>query len=263
MRRRKDQDFKIDWEGLRYHGNLRHLIDRYVYFRGGYALHEIALLRAVSQIIRGRKGSVTMLDIGANVGQHSLALHRYVDKILAFEPNPEVAARLRLNIERNAIENIELHEVALSDVDETGTLGSGLDGNDGSRSLNWSLDSSADISVPVREAEAYLAANLGDDESIDLIKIDVEGHESKVLGSLSGSLKRNRPVILFELVGQGVKGGFHSLAEVRAALYLDHTLMGVIPGVRPKLSEFDWQIHEEALCIPNELLPEIGKANFQ
>ena len=143
----KNLEYTITWEGLTYNGSLRFLIDRHIYYAGGYSMHEIDFLRQASDIIRQIKGSVLMLDIGANVGQHSLALHSNVDKIIAFEPNPATAARLRLNIEKNAIKNIELHEVALGNSDEIAMLGSGLEGNDGSRSLNWSINQLSDISV--------------------------------------------------------------------------------------------------------------------
>ena len=198
-----------------------------------------------------------MLDIGANVGQHSLALHSNVDKIIAFEPNPATAARLRLNIERNAIRNIELHEVALGDSDEIAMLGSGLEGNDGSRSLNWSIDQSSDIRVQVMAAGRYLDELILGDVSVDLLKIDVEGHEAKVLSSLSDRLARDRPIILFELVGKKVKGGFASEAKLRSTLYSNHRLYGLDRGRSVSLSGFDWLRHEEAICIPAELVSQI------
>ena len=194
-----------------------------------------------------------MLDIGANVGQHSLALHSYVDRIVAFEPNPATAERLRLNIKMNAIQNIELYQVALGDSDEIGVLGSGLDGNDGSRSLNWSINNTSDITVQVKAADRYLDEIIPHDISIDLLKIDVEGHEARILSSLSRRLAKDRPIILFELVGKEVKGGFFSEAELRSVLYPDYRLYGIESGSVVSLSRFDWSRHEEAVCIPSEL----------
>lgn len=253
----KNRDFAVTWEGLTYTGSLRFLIDRHIYYAGGYSMHEIDFLRKASDIIRQNKGSVLMLDIGANVGQHSLALHSYVDKIIAFEPNPVAAERLRLNIARNSIKNIDLCEIALGDRNETAVLGSGLDGNDGSRSLNWSIDHSSDISVQVKAAGSYLNELIPGKTAIDLMKIDVEGHEAKVLSSLSDRLARDRPIIMFELVGKEVKGGFASEAELRSALYPDHRLFGLESGRCSSLSRFDWLRHEEAICVPEALAPEI------
>jgi FkbM family methyltransferase len=253
LAKQKNRDFSIRWQGLTYHGNLRFLIDRHIYFAGGYSLNEIDFLRQASHIMRKIRSSVLMLDIGANVGQHSLALAKSVDRIISFEPNPETAARLRLNAQRNFITNIELHELALGDNDETAVLGSGLEGNDGSRSLNWSINNAADISVPVKAAGSYLAEIIPGDTSIDLLKIDVEGHEAKVLSSLYDRLVRDRPIILFELVGKEVKGGFASEVSLRSTLYSDHRLYGLERGRSVSLAAFDWQRHEEAVCIPAEL----------
>lgn len=253
----RNLDYRVKWEGLTYSGNLLFLIDRHIYYAGGYSMHEIEFLRQASDIIRRNKGSVLMLDIGANVGQHSLALHSNVDRIIAFEPNPAAAARLRMNIERNAIKNIELHEVALGDSDEMGVLGSGLVGNDGSRSLNWSSNHSSDISVQVKAAKSYLNKLVPKETAVDLLKIDVEGHEAKVLSSLSDRLARDRPIIMFELVGKELKGGFASEAELRSTLYPEHRLFGLESGHGVSLSEFDWLRHEEAICIPEELVSQI------
>jgi FkbM family methyltransferase len=253
LQKPKNVDYSVDWRGLRYNGNLRFLIDRHIYFAGGYSLNEIAFLSRASQIIRALKGSVVMLDIGANVGQHSLALYSEVDRIFAFEPNPETAARFRLNIAGNGIQNIELHEVALGDSDEIAVLGSGLEGNYGSRSLNWSLNSSSDIRVEVKAAGRYLSEIISAGMSVGLLKIDVEGHEAKVLSSLSDLLARDRPAILFELVGKEIKGGFASEASLRLTLYSDHRLYGLERGRSVSLAAFDWQRHEEAVCIPAEL----------
>lgn len=256
----RDLDYTTQWEGLTYSGSLRFLVDRHIYYAGGYSMHEIDFLRQASDIIRQNKGSVLMLDIGANVGQHSLALHSNVNRIIAFEPNPATADRLRLNISRNAIKNIELHEVALGDSDELAVLGSGLEGNDGSRSLNWSIDHPSDISVQVKAAGRYLTELISGETAVDLLKIDVEGHEAKVLSSLSDRLARDRPIIMFELVGKVVKGGFASEAQLRSTLYSNHRLFGLDSGPDVSLSRFDWQRHEEAICIPAELALQIENA---
>lgn len=256
----KNRDYTITWEGLTYTGSLRFLIDRHIYYAGGYSMHEIDFLRRSSDIIRQNKGSVLMLDIGANVGQHSLALHSHVDRIIAFEPNPAAAERLRVNISRNSIRNIELYEVALGDSDEMAVLGSGLEGNDGSRSLNWSINHSSDIIVQVKAAGSYITELIPGETAIDLLKIDVEGHEAKVLSSLSDRLVKDRPIIMFELVGKEVKGGFASEAGLRSILYPDHRLFGLESVRGTSLSLFDWLRHEEAICVPEELVPEIEDA---
>ena len=59
------------------------------------------------------------VDVGANIGTYSLLARRLVGptgRVVAFEPHPVAAARLRENVELNRIDNIEVHEAAVADV---------------------------------------------------------------------------------------------------------------------------------------------------
>jgi FkbM family methyltransferase len=156
------------------------------------------------------------------------------------------------NIKQNGIENIEIYGKALGDCDGSGRLGSGLDGNTGSRSLVWTTDPSKDTGVEIVRADTALAQlNV---TRLDLIKLDVEGYERQVLAGLRETLVRDRPMLLFELVGQDVKGGFKSEADLRSALPYDSQLYTLAGGRCAKLLAFDWNA-EEAVCIPNENIP--------
>ena len=252
-----DVEFVIPWRGIRYHGNLRHLIDRYIYFLGSYAPAELEFLQRAAGMLRRQRDIVTMLDIGANVGQHSLALYREVGRVIAFEPNLEVTARLKTNLRANNIKNVEVHEIALGDLDGTALLGSGLPGNDGSRSLEWSSSGGNTTEVPVRHAGNYLKTIAPPLTRIDLIKLDVEGYEKVVLGALRSELRRDRPIILFELVGCQIKGGFGSEEELKGALYENHALFGLRHSHHAQLENFVWSEHEEAVCIPMEQVPAL------
>lgn len=249
---RRPMEFAVDWCGIRYHGNLEHYVDRQLYYLGAYEAVELEFLNQAASILRKRRGRVTACDIGANVGQHSLFLHRKVDRIVAFEPSPVAAGRLRTNIERNGISNIEVHEIALSDRNRVARLGSGLPGNDGSRSLNWTLDEDDTIEVKERHAGTYLSNMRPELERVDLIKLDVEGSEKRIVEAMSEWLSLWRPIVVFELVGETSKGGFDSAAQVREALYPDHVLFSLAGRYRPRLAPFNWSRYKDAVCIPAE-----------
>ena len=86
---------------------------------------------------------------------------------------------------------------------------------------------------------------------MDIIKLDVEGYEKAVLKGLAPLLKRDRPVLLFELLGNEIKGGFASPDELHAHLYPDAAMFTLSGRRRPALTPFDWSA-KEAVCIPRE-----------
>ncbi len=244
------REFVVKFAGLNYYGRLDGFVDREIYYFGAYAPSELNFLAFACSILRSHRRPITFVDVGANVGQHSLFMSQHADRVIAYEPNPEVAQRLLANIELNNVANLDVVQCALGDENGFATLGSGLDKNDGSRSLLWTLDKQANIRVSVLNADQALRdANIA---RVDLLKLDVEGYEKHVLSGLCGTLQRDRPIILFELIGEG-KGGFSSEAELRNTLYPDAVLFTLSGTSTARLAEFDWSC-DEAVCIPIELV---------
>ena len=67
--------------------------------------------------INVKRGDIA-LDLGANIGYHTLILSKLVGKtgkVFAFEPAPENAALIRENIKINNIKNVVVIEMAVSD----------------------------------------------------------------------------------------------------------------------------------------------------
>lgn len=251
LSRQVDTEFEIDFDGRRYRGNLDDFIDRHIYFTGAYAPAELGFLDQAARALRNTQADVTFIDIGANCGQHSLFMSRRADRVIAFEPSAEAADRLAANLALNGISNVALFRIALGDRDHTAQLGSGIPGNSGSRSLTWTLDAEQNENVEVRHAADFLdSPNVGLTR-MDLIKLDVEGCEKAVLKGLAPLLKRDRPILLFELMGKQIKGGFASPDELRAHLYPDAAMFTLSGRRRPTLTPFDWNA-EEAVCIPKE-----------
>ena len=59
------------------------------------------------------------MDIGANVGHHSIFLSKFASQVLAFEPYPKVNMQFKQQIAHNNISNIQIFETGLSDRRET------------------------------------------------------------------------------------------------------------------------------------------------
>jgi FkbM family methyltransferase len=130
----------------------------------------------------------TAVDVGANVGTHSIMMSRAVGpqgRVIAFEPTPTTAWLMRENLALNRVENVELHAAAVSDA-----LG-GVEINVfEQRYAAWnsrgpaSNDGISPIDV-VEVRAVTLDEALDGVERVAFLKIDVEGFELEVLRGAS------------------------------------------------------------------------------
>ena len=184
--------FETRIHGYRYRGDLANAQDWHHYFFGGYELKELAL---ISEALLQIKGAIA-LDVGANLGGHSLVMSKYADSVLSFEPYRPLADSIRQQIELNGIKNITVHEFGLSDEDDL--LPYYLDGE----SRNQSTGSFLPEHSGAPEA-AQLRLRKGDDVCrglhVDLVKIDVEGYEAHVLKGLQHTLRESEPLVVMEI----------------------------------------------------------------
>lgn len=136
------------------------------------------------------------IDVGANRGR---LLARMLERAPkgrhhAFEPIPEMAARLR-----ERFPGVTVHESAVSDQAGTTTFYhvvsvpslSGLRRQDHSQLRGAEVE---EISVRLSRLDDILPSDL----TVSLIKIDVEGAELQVLRGGLATIRRCRPVIVFE-----------------------------------------------------------------
>lgn len=149
------------------------------------------------------KSGMTVLDIGAYYGLYSILASLGVGqqgRVIAFEPSPEQRKRLALHLRMNRLKNVRVESVALGSCEGAQTLFSLSGGSAGFSSLRCPVveDAVRPISVHVTTLDAYLQQNCIN--SVDLIKIDVEGGELDVFRGAQNFLRRPpRPVILCEL----------------------------------------------------------------
>jgi FkbM family methyltransferase len=138
-----------------------------------------------------RPGDV-FVDVGAHVGWFATLAARRVGpagRVLACEPYPPNAARLRQNLARNQCENVQIVGAAVGSV--AGTLNLAAGGDSGSvTALDWAQDDR--ISVPVLTLDDVTEGQ----ENIALIKVDVEGWEPHVLRGACSTLSRTQRVLI-------------------------------------------------------------------
>jgi len=144
----------------------------------------------------GRLQAPLVLDIGANIGNHTLAFATRAAIVHAFEPIPHIHAVLAANVAANQLTNVHVHNLALSDTAGTATIHMVQDGNLGASSFDLRSSSSEAVTVKKETGDALLA-RLGV-ARVDLVKIDVEAHEVYVLRGLRQTLQRDLPLITME-----------------------------------------------------------------
>jgi FkbM family methyltransferase len=185
--------------------DLDAFIQRQIYFFGDYFL-ERELLRIWAECA----GKATIvLDVGANIGIYSLtaAASNPAACIHAFEPTPEIAATLRDIVRRNRLDRVTVHESAVMDADGAanlvrcrGTFGS----NDG---MNFVLADPRSDTSPIQAVRLdSFCADRGI-ENIDLMKIDVQGHELTVLAGAGALVGDRIDVVFLELNWNGSQTG--------------------------------------------------------
>lgn len=145
--------------------------------------------------------STQIVDVGANTGLFSL-LAGSLNKnciIHAFEPFPSAANLLESNLKENGFKNVRVTRAALSD--HSGSLplffNDALRLTQGASLRDWNY-MTGKVDVPVLLLDEYLAQQNID--SIDLLKIDVEGSEPEVLIGAEKTIARCKPHIICELV---------------------------------------------------------------
>jgi FkbM family methyltransferase len=140
-------------------------------------------------------GSV-MWDVGAHIGFLSAIAARAVGPtghVVAFEPLPENASRLRQTVEANALANITIREVAVSS--SVGISAFYVH----SSSLVGGL-TQADGAQPIEVPTTTLDAELGVSPPPALVKVDVEGHEAEVIVGGHRVFNEVRPFLIIELL---------------------------------------------------------------
>jgi FkbM family methyltransferase len=144
------------------------------------------------------------IDIGANIGLYTVLLSTLVPtrRVLAIEPTPEAASRLRKNLKRNdAFRNTVVFEGVATEVSGYASL-SVVPGKEEYSSLGAVQHQAV---AGERRETIKVASSTIDDlveaHNLDpgFVKIDVEGMEHSVIGGMHKVLAKYRPVILTEI----------------------------------------------------------------
>lgn len=140
------------------------------------------------------------LDIGANIGNHSLYLAKRFNKVYSFEPNSRTFKVLKVNAE--LAPNIECFDFGLSNSDCEMSVQVDKSNLGGTTILHDNKVEAAQV-INLRRLDSLSMT----DGNVKIIKIDVEGHEYEALQGAKQLIKDNQPVILFEQHTRDFKNG--------------------------------------------------------
>lgn len=188
--------FEAPFAGYVYPGNLSRWIDWIVYFYGAYEQDELELMRA---LMRGRASPIA-LDIGANVGHHTLYMASFCGEVHAFEPYEGVSRCIDEKVARNQLQHVHVHRVGLSNENAELMYYAPQGCNTGTGTFVAEHESHNNMPLGrlrLVHADPYLAELAL--PRVDLIKIDVEGFEITVVKGLRKTLEQYRPVVMLEL----------------------------------------------------------------
>lgn len=149
----------------------------------------------------------TILDIGANTGTFAFTAKGISPKatVHAFEPLARIADRMKQNIEISGLD-VQVFQMAMADT--PGELPihdpGGPNAYSASLDANFLPGDKESYLVPVASIDSHCAAH---GLTPDLIKIDVEGIEGRVLMGAEQTLRNARPNIICEWLGESEAHG--------------------------------------------------------
>jgi len=172
------------------------------------------------------------IDIGANGGIYSFHFSSSFNIVEAFEPLDEITYRLK-SLGKNSV---VVHNVALSSME-------------GDLKFFVPLRDSSSASIETREGpceERLIKVKRLDDydfRDVDLIKVDVEGHEESVLAGGVRTIEINRPVLIVEIEQRHIK---KPIGEVfRKMLSLGYDGFYLQNDELKSIDSFAYALHQE------------------
>jgi FkbM family methyltransferase len=180
-------------------------IDRHILSEG---LFEKGVLDLLRDFCQETGFTEIMIDVGANIGNHTVALASIFKRVEAVEPHPVLFRVLEANTLNNHLTHVRCHNVGLANENASGTLTSSPD--------NHALNRVRERSQLAPETFGLTSAQFSDEYRIELlsaidfigqfapqldrafIKIDVEGMEQEIVTAIEPLLRKHKPLVGFE-----------------------------------------------------------------
>ncbi|WP_207882637.1 FkbM family methyltransferase [Pseudomonas sp. 30_B] len=172
--------------------------------------YELSMLEDMGRRVRADD---LVLDIGANVGNHTLYLAAVAGcQVIAFEPNQELVGALSAGIEMNGLsERVAVRGLAVGETEAQGHFERAIPENLGAQRI---VLGDGDIEIVALDELHF-------DHAVKLLKIDVEGMEMSVLRGAEQLLHRDRPLIYVECLSKDEFLAVADWLQARGYSYLE------------------------------------------
>jgi FkbM family methyltransferase len=134
------------------------------------------------------------IDIGANYGLMTYNMSKYFDHVSSFEIVPEVNECFKLNAKKFKLNNVSIYDCGLGNKEETVALNF-----DSNKTFSTHVDPTSHGNIKVKTLDSFEFKN------VDFIKIDVEGYETFIIQGAIDTIKKYKPVILYERKGHSLR----------------------------------------------------------
>lgn len=171
-----------------------------LYYEGGFEMDEMQLLK---KIITPES---TIIDIGANVGVHSLFMANLASRgqIFSIEPFDKNFALLKKNSSLSKNKNIKTFNIGLADKEETKEMNIFED-----YAYNSFVNPERKKKIGTREVHVEtldIFARKNNIKKIDLIKLDTEGYEFPIIQGAKDILSgKEKPLIVMEINKENIR----------------------------------------------------------
>jgi FkbM family methyltransferase len=133
------------------------------------------------------------LDIGANIGQHSLFSSFFFKEVISFEPINKLYLQIKKSIKQNNIKNIKVHKFGLSNNNETKNIKINFSNIGSSSILDTEEKFDLEEKIKLKKLDLILK-----NKKIDFIKMDIEGYEYFAFLGMENLIGKYKPKIIFE-----------------------------------------------------------------
>jgi FkbM family methyltransferase len=197
-------------------------------------IHEAPVAALLLEALKGRS---CFVDVGAHLGWYACLAGRYLPNgsIYAFEMDATAYGLLQRNLSLNACHNVRTFQVAVSDAAGRASYRKLKAGpSPGLQLIADPLQSPEGNEADVVEVEAIALDDFFAREGIapDVIKVDVEGGEFKVLRGMMATLAKRGPVLFVEVHPKQLESFHSSVIEVVSILKQAGYAVFEIEGLR-------------------------------